>query len=151
MRTARTFTICWSLLLGGGTWSRGVYLPGWGGVPAWSRGGVPAWSRWGTWSQGGVPAWSGGYLPGLGGCTCLVPVGYLVPGGCTCLVRGVPAWSRGVYLPGPGGCTCLVQGVYLPGPRGCTRGYLVRYFHPRGQNDSRLWKYYLAPNFVCER
>ena len=36
-----------------------------GGVPAWSGGGgVPAWSR------GGVV-----YLPGPGGCTCLVPRG----------------------------------------------------------------------------
>ena len=117
MRTARTFTICWSLLLGGvpgpggctclvgGVYlpgPGGVYLPGPGGVPGprgvylpgpggtcLVSGGVPAWSRWGTWSQGGVPAWSGGYLPGLGGCTCLV-------------LGGVPAWSRGY--------TCLVPG-----------------------------------------
>ena len=124
MRTARAFTVCRSLLLGGVylPGPRGVYLPG-----------------------------LGGYLPGLGrGCTCLVP------GGCTCLVwggvpawswgvylvpeGGVPAWSRGVYLPGPGG-------VYLPGPGGCTWSGTP----PRGQNDTRLWKYYLAPNFVCGR
>ena len=122
MRTARTFTVCRSLLLGGGglpawfeggcvctclvpggvpSWSRGVYLPGpggctWlGGVPAWSWGGVPG-------PREGVPAWSGG---------------------CTCLVwGGVPAWSRGGVPAWSGGCTCLVWGVYLPGlgGGGCT-------------------------------
>ena len=61
MRTARAFTVCWSLLPGGvPAWSGGVYLPGLGGVPG--PGGVPAWSR------GGVPAWSRGgahvMLPG---------------------------------------------------------------------------------------
>ena len=89
MRTARAFTVCRSLLLGGGV------------VPAWS-GGVPAWS-------GGVylPGLGGVYLPGPGGCTCLVwGEGVYLPGprGCTCLVLG------GVYLPGHGGCTYLVWG-----------------------------------------
>ena len=89
MRTARAITVCWSLIPGGGVpaWSRGVYLPGgvyltgpgvgpgprgvWVYLPG--RGGVPAWS------QGGVPAWSQG-------CTCLVPGGVYLPGpggGCT--------------------------------------------------------------------
>ena len=127
MRTGRSLTVFWGLLLlEGGTWSGGVYLPGLGGC-TWS-GRVPAWS------EGGVPG-LGGYLPGLGGCTCLV-WGYLWGG--TCLVpRGVPTWSRGggmVYLPGPRGVpslggTCLVTGGctwsggrFLPGPRGV---YLV--------------------------
>ena len=101
MPTERAFTVCRSLLLGGGgTWSLG-----WGGgVPAWSRGGVYppdpgaggcTWSG-GVWSRGvylpgprgGVPAWS------WGGCTWsegVVPGGYLIRGG-TCLVWG------GVYL-----------------------------------------------------
>ena len=72
---------------GGTCLVRGGYLPGPGGVPAWSRGVyLPGWG--GTClAPGGVPAWSGGV-------TCLVP------GGCTYLVRGggLPAWSRGVYL-----------------------------------------------------
>ena len=84
-----TVAICW-----GGTWSRGMYLPG-GGTWSWGC----------TWSQGvylvlgGVPG-PRGYLPG--GCTCPgggVPgprVVYLVLGGVPG-PRGVPAW--GVYLP----------------------------------------------------
>ena len=102
-----------------------------------------------------------------GGCTCLVPGGCTcqVWGGGTCLVPGgcVPGLVLGgVYLPGPGGvpgpgggCTCLVLGgvpawsggVYLPGPGGVPGQVLP----PHGQNDTRLWKYYLAPNFVCGR
>ena len=65
MRTARAFTVCWSLLPGG--WGTCLVQ---GGVPAWSGRGVPAWS------QGGVPAGPGGYLPGPGG-TCLVWGGVL--------------------------------------------------------------------------
>ena len=54
-----------------------------------------------TISQGGV------YLPGLEGGEVYLPG----PGGCTCLVLGgVPAWSRG-------GVPAWSQGVYLPGPR----------------------------------
>ena len=99
MPTERAFTVCRSLLFGGG----GYLVPGGGGgvctclVP----GGCTCLILGGcTWSGGGC---------GPGGCTCLVP------GGCTCLVLG------GVYLVGgcgPGGYlirggTCLVWG-------GCT-------------------------------
>ena len=49
---------CTCLVLGDTCLVWGVYLPGLGGVPAWSQGTVTAWSHW------GVPAWSGGvYLP----------------------------------------------------------------------------------------
>ena len=70
MRTARAFTICWSLLPRGCTclvW--GVYLPGPGGVYLHGPGGT-------SLVPGGVPAWSEGrgtclvrgeYLPGPGG------------------------------------------------------------------------------------
>ena len=88
------------------------------------------------------------YLPGPGGCTCLVPGRVYLPGpagactclvlggvparsqgGCTCLVWGAYLSGLGVYLPGlrgvpgPGRCTCLVLGgvpdwSYLPGPGG---------------------------------
>ena len=76
MRTGRSLTVFWSLLLGGGvpspwgcTWSCGVYLV-LGGVPGpggctWS-GGAPG--------PGGVPGLGGVYLVFGGG-------GYLVPGG----------------------------------------------------------------------
>ena len=65
MRTARAFTVCWSLLPGGGVpgpW--GVYLvlggvPGPGGVPG--SGGGCTWSRGCTWS-GGVYLVPGVYL-----------------------------------------------------------------------------------------
>ena len=139
---------------GGCTWSRGctcpvlgVYLPGPGGVPDWS-GGCTCLINWGV------------YLPGPGGCTCLVPRG------CTCLVQGGDGacsgeciWSGGYlpgtrgYLPGPGVpglgvWNCLVWGGwgYLPGPRGCTcpgTPPVDRIL------DTRFWKYYLAPNFIC--
>ena len=59
----------------------------------------------------------GGYLPGPGGCTCLVQGVYLVRVmGVPAWSGGVPAWSVGVYLPGPGGggTSCLVR--YSPHP-----------------------------------
>ena len=68
----------------------------------------------------------GGGVWSQGG-TCLVRGGVWSQGG-TCLVRG-GVRSRG--------CTCLVRGG----------GCLVRY-PPCGQNDTRLWKYYLGQNFV---
>ena len=68
MRTGRSLTVCWRLLLGGG-----CLLPGGGLLQGWGvsaprgvsgpRGGV--WSRWGVWSQGGVC--SGGLLLGGSG------------------------------------------------------------------------------------
>ena len=124
--------------------SWGVYLP---------RGGVPGPGGEGYLVPGGIPGlrgctWSwevpgpGGYLvrgvPGLGG--------YLVPWGST-WSRGVPG-PRGVYLPG-GTWSC--REVYLvlggvPGPGGFTcpgTPPLNRIL------DTCLWKYYLAPNFIC--
>ena len=76
-------------------------------------------------SWGGVPACS------VGG--CLVWGVYLPgPGGCTCLVWwGVPAWSRGGVPAWLGG-----MGAWSGTPPPC------------GQNDTRLWKYYLGQNFV---
>ena len=141
MRTARAFTICRNLLLGGCTClvQMGVYLPGPGG-------GVPAWS-WGVYLPG-----PGGGVPGPRGCTCLVPGGVPGPRGvylpgprgwCT-WSRGC-TWSWGVYLPGPregvylpglgdtwswGGVPAWSQGVYL-----VLGGVLVRYSPPCEQND----------------
>ena len=114
MRTARAFTVCWSLL----PRVCNCLVPG---------GGVPAWSGGCTWSQGVylvlgvVPAWSGGVYGGVpawsGGCTCLVWGVYLPGSGGTCLVLGgVPAWSGGVPAwSGWGGCTCLVWGCTWSG------------------------------------
>ena len=50
---------CTCLVLGVCTWSKGVYLPGPGGVPTWSRG---MYLVWGVYlpGPGGVPAWSQG-------------------------------------------------------------------------------------------
>ena len=63
-----------------------------------------------------------GGVSGPGG--CLVWGGCLVPGGYLPGPGGVPAWSEGG-----------VPGQVLPPP-------------PCGQNDTRLWKYYLGQNFV---
>ena len=66
MRTGRSLTVCWSLLLGGGVWSGGC-----------------VWS-WGVCSRGGVCSQAEGLLPGSvcsGGC--------LLPGGC-----GIPACTE---------------------------------------------------------
>ena len=86
---------------------------------------------------------AGGYLSGLGG-TCWASGG--VPGlggGCTCLVLGGE-------VPGPGGGTCLVLGGggVVPAWSGGVPA------HPPPVDrilDTRFWKYYLAPNFVCGR
>ena len=151
-------------------------VPGLGGVPG-PGGCVPAWSRgvylvWGcTWSRGvctclvrgGVPAWSWGcvpassrgvYLPGPRGVYMPGPrgawdQGVHGPGGCTCLVPGGCTWSQGGTCLVPGGCTWSRGSV--PGP-GEGYGVPVQVLpSPRGENDTRLWKYYLAPNFVCGR
>ena len=82
-----------ALTVSRGVW--GVYLPGLGGGGTCLVWGVPAWSR-------------GVYLPGPGGCTCLVQSW---GGVCTCLVLG------GTCLVRQG--TCLVLG-----------GVLVRYSPP---------------------
>ena len=89
MRTGRSLTVFWSLLLGGGvpspwgcTWSWGVYLV-LGGVPGprgctWSWG-VPGrggtWSGGCTWSWGGVPGLWGWGVPGPRGHTPAPPCG----------------------------------------------------------------------------
>ena len=91
MRTARAFTVCRSLLLGGCTWSWGVVPGGVPGLGVWSQGGVPSWSWRGIPGLGGVPVWSRG-------CTCLV-LGGVVP--------GVLAWS--------GGCTWSREGCTWSG------------------------------------
>ena len=86
------------------------------------------------------------YLPA---CTNLEEGMYLVRG-CTWFRGGVPGpggctWSRGMYLV-PGPCTWS-WGVYL-----VLGGYLPRYSPPVNRIlDTRFWKYYLAPNFVCGR
>ena len=117
--------------------------------------GVCAWSGrcliwWGACLVLGG-AWSGGCLvPGdgwSGGClvrwaTCLVLGGAcLFLGGAwsegpACLVPGVPAWSQGG--------ACLVQGGWYPS---------MHWGRPPVNRilDTRFWKYYLAPNFVCGR
>ena len=61
------------------------------------------------------------------------------------LMGGVPA--QGVYLAGreEGVCTC--PGMYLAGG-----GWPVQVLTPPNRIlDTRYWKYYLAPNFVCGR
>ena len=70
MRTGRSLTVCWRLLLGG-VWSGGV--PGLGGGSGPGRSGLGGCLVHGVWSGeggsglgGGGGAWSGG-VPGPGG------------------------------------------------------------------------------------
>ena len=61
------------------------------------------------------------------------------------LMGGVPA--QGVYLAGREEGVCTFPGMYLAGGV-----YLSRYSSPPNRIlDTRYWKYYLAPNFVCGR
>ena len=144
MHTSWSLTVFRSLLLLEGGCTCLVQ----GSVPAWSSEGctclVPGVYLPGP---GGVPAWSGGYTCLVwGGCTCLVlgECSCLVPGGCTWSGGwggGVPAGPRGVPGPGgctwSGGCTCLVLGV--PGQVLPPVDRIL---------DTCFWNYYLGQNFV---
>ena len=115
MRTARSLTVCCSLLPGGlSAWSRGTggllglggggCLPGPGGMSAWSRG------------RGFSLVW-GGVILGLGGVGGVSPCWgvFLVPGGSP-WSWGVSAWSGGGFLgPGEGGSPWSAGGVLPAG------------------------------------
>ena len=95
----------------------------------------------------GGGAWSGG---------CLVLGGGLVPGEGVSAPGG-GAWSWGVSAPGgsllwkvPGPRGCLFRGEYLVQVQGVSQ-HALRQTPPCEQNDRQVQKYYLAPNFVCER
>ena len=139
----------WGLLqggpLGGCTWSWADLVPG-GGVC--SRG---------VYLVGGVCSWRG--VPGPRGCLfqeVSAPRGELVLGGiCSggCTWSGVAGPLGGLLLgagvpcpggsaPGPGGVCTWSWGGTCPGTPPPT---VNRILH------TRLWKYYLAPNFVCGR
>ena len=126
MRTARMLTVSPSMLCTGGcTWSQGVSALG-GSAPG---GSAPGGMR--------VPG-PGGSVPGgvCSGGVCLL-LGGVCSWGCTWSQRGVCS-QGGCLLPVGDVCS---QGVYLP-----------RHSPPVNRIlDTRLWKYYLAPKFVCGR
>ena len=88
-------------------------------------------------SAGGVCVCLGGCLPRggvyLGGCT-MWPIPWCI--WCYLYAASTPTETQHqcscLYSAGP-----LHDGIHTPPP--C------------GQNDTHLWKYYLAPNFVCGR
>ena len=125
------------LVPGGMSAPRGVYLVLGGVLQGVSAlGGVPGlgvYLVWGVSAPRGAPDWEGG----------------------GCLLQGMGVYSQG-GVPGPGGCLLLLRGVYFQGGllRGCTwsqGGCTCPGTLPMNRIlNTCLWKYYLAPNFVCE-
>ena len=120
--------VCSRRVSAGGVCSRGCLLPGVSAPVGVCSGGCLL--------LGGVCSWGGMSAPGGSALGDLLQGGVCSRGGvCS---GGVSAPKVGLSAPGGRGCL-LPGGFQKPDP------FVNRIL------DTRLWKYYLAPNFVCGR